>query len=143
MAHTHTIAHTHTMAHTHPINHDHGNFVSSGPTVQHTHGLSMRQTNTPGTTGSSMQANTAGTTTAQDTGVDTPPHMHNINVPSFVGTSGASSAASTGASSAASSGASSATETSDNTVATGPAGGSIATTMVQPYLTLTYIIRVK
>jgi microcystin-dependent protein len=141
--HTHTMAHTHEHPHTHPINHDHGQFNSSGPTTQHTHGLSMRQTNAVGSTGSSMQAGTSGTTTAQHTGVDETTHVHIINVPPFTGTSGAVSEATTGGSSAASTGASSTTETSDNTVATGPAGGSISTTMIQPYLTVNFIIRVR
>lgn len=141
MPHTHTIAHTHEFPHTHTINHAHA--ATSSVTVSTNVSTSVRDS-PPGTSNSFVRAGTSGTTVINTLNptVTTDPHTHSI--PTSTGlVSGQPNDATTGASSATSSGASSATETADNTVATGPAGGSIATTMIQPYLTLNFIIRVK
>lgn len=132
MPHTHLMPHTHEHVHTHTINHNHPSVTTSGGA--HQHGLSMRQTNTPGTTGSSMQANAAGTTTAQETSSDTPAHTHTVDLPLTTGlVSGAASDATSGQPSAAATGAVSTPNTSNTGVA--------AAEMTPPFVVVHFIIR--
>jgi microcystin-dependent protein len=102
-AHTHTIAHTHTMAHTHSISHDHANAVVASAGV-HNHQYRRWDDGTIARgTGSDRPVNVPGSGPLGDTSTDGA-HTHVVNVPGFVGNSGASSAASTGGSSAPNSG---------------------------------------
>jgi microcystin-dependent protein len=151
MPHTHTMPHTHEHPHTHGIDHNHPAGTTGGAgdgEHEHTIETSVRQSAASGATGSFMRAASDGATTSLttnpilDSGVAGGGHHHAIDLPGTTGlVSEAVSEATTGGSSATNTGGSTATDTADNTVLTGPTGGSIATTMIQPYLTLNFIIR--
>lgn len=133
MPHTHEHPHTHTIAHTHTV--DPAQVNTSDTTVALTVTTAVRSSNNPGGTNSFVNAGNDGTSAVINANptVTSAPHHHTVNVAST--TTSASSAASSGQPSDATTGASSATSTSS----TGTAGA----TMIQPYLTLNYIIRVK
>ena len=126
-AHTHSLpAHTHPMgAHTHSINHDHGAITTGTQSANHTHTFSA-STSSAGTHSHTVTArldpisgslgelgvsNAGGSMTTKPTssaGAHTHTvsgttagnnvsHTHSVNLPAFVGTSGAASASTTGA----------------------------------------------
>lgn len=79
--------HTHGMVHTHSIAHDHAAFdTNSGGT--HTHKLQLSDT---GSSNSSVAKGQSSGTDRDDPVETTGGHVHRINVPSYVGNSGASS----------------------------------------------------
>jgi len=137
MPHTHPMPHTHEMPHIHNV--DPASILTTGA-GNHAHDLELGTNSTPGTTARPMAGSSAGSTTDLAPGLMTavPSHQHSVNIPSTA--TGQPDDATTDASSAANTGASSAAETADNTAA--QTGTGIATTMIQPYLTVNFIIRV-
>jgi microcystin-dependent protein len=88
-------AHAHTMAHTHTINHGHlGNVTGSGGS--HTHTLAMTSSVSTNAHPPTGQGSGSVTTTSSAAVGTAAAHTHTVTVPSFTGSSGASSAASTG-----------------------------------------------
>lgn len=119
---THTLtesnlpAHSHSMVHTHSINHDHGS-VNTGPDGAHSHTFPV--SNQAGVNtfraapGVATITTNAPTSSAND-------HSHTVDLPNFVGSSGASSAANTG-----------------NT------GGGTSVSHLDPWLAVNFLLRVK
>lgn len=89
--HTHTISHNHTMAHTHSINHDHP-AVDTSNAGNHAHDLN--RSNSEGTNNGTFRrgGSADGETSTSTEGL----HQHTVNIPTFTGSSGGSSAANTG-----------------------------------------------
>ena len=146
MPHTHTINHDHAQFntsenlsnHLHAITHDHAAFNTSDPLGGHRHTASLRQNSTPGNTGSYMTASATGTTVAGLTGYDDNPHVHQVNVPSYVGNSGANSGNHTHSANVPPyTGASGAVSTPNTSNA-----GTSGVEMQPPFVVVNYIVRV-
>jgi microcystin-dependent protein len=104
--------HAHTIAHTHSIDHDHGAFTSAAGSPHshtvtdtgHTHTIAARENPVSGSAGSLGLSNAGGTITTRTsngavTGIsidNESAHTHSIDVPNFIGTSGAASSGSSG-----------------------------------------------
>lgn len=136
-AHTHTgpshthagAAHTHTIAHTHPITHDHGSVTATTAiSAAHAHAFAAINMATDATNNGNIPRGAGGTNTTFPTDSEAG-HTHTVavNLPSFSGNSGASSAASSGAASATTTGAA-------GTGATGTAGGGTAFNSLNPFI---------
>lgn len=121
MSHTHDISHTHTMAHTHTMTHDHAinGWIFNGLGASGVH------------YGIGYQPNTGA---AADLSAST--ETNAWNVIQFTGSTAGSSAANTGSASTSTSGAPSAANT-------GIAGTDSAMSVLNPYLSLNFIIKAK
>lgn len=129
--HTHTIAHTHEHNHTHTINHNHDN--ADLPSHLHSGVFNAYDLN-PGSFWVAQRPAADGGTVTNVT--QTSGNLANaIDIPTFIGASGAPSDSTTGASSAANSGAASVSTTSE--------AGTAAVTSRQPFQVVNYIIRTK
>jgi microcystin-dependent protein len=122
--HNHTIAHTHEHVHTHPIDHDHAQFDSNFG-GDHVHNLEYNEFALSPAAGEWVAQRTSDVGTPNLGTSTAPAHQHAVNVPAFVGTSGAASDATTGGSSAANSG---------NT-------GTAGATMRPEFVVVNYIVR--
>lgn len=140
MLHTHTMVHTHSMAHTHTINHDHP-AVTSSEAGDHRHTVAKESDTVSQGGGANKTVIVPGDGADINTSL-AGDHTHSVNVPAYVGTSGASSLTDTGASSAGITGGSNNGNTGvPSTPNSGSTGAAASFTNLPPYRAVRVLIK--